>query len=630
MEVGYNFDRENKVWIKRGYINNVVYSDGAAVEQQIYEAVKKCKDISVLSEELETHITNWTSQYFFSKKRANLLRPFAALFKGKHILEPGCGAGSITRFLGECGAYVYALEPNLRRARIAAERCRDLENVTVICDDIGSFESSKKFDGIIQVGVLEYATRYSTDNNATLNFLLHLKSYLKDDGFLITAIENQLGLKYFSGFVEDHAGVMMHNINNNYQPGEATTMGRKKLTDTFENAGFAQNDFFLPFPDYKMPSLVFYPGFNEKNNATNINIESILSNISYQDTQEYTPLFSLDKALPLIAQNDLLYDLSNSFCIFSQCQPHHKAADDILFAFYRTERRKEYCKETLFKLEGDAVKVVCNYLADVPATAGQENIISFDAEEPAFDGVLHHYGLVEIVNRASWNIEQVGNWLNTWFGCLKTELMQMHGLKERKFARLDSTINGKYIDAIPINLIMQPNGFKFIDLEINLNQDVELGYIIFRAVHVSLSRLSSVAPPEEPEYSDVEHILYSLFAYLGYTLTAETLDRYYVYEANLAQDVAALPVTTMKGAVSKLRVRPYMSHLQDSLRRIELLEKHCKTLENQVELLEEQLGQQNDDPIVNLYRKLYTRSSRRKKMLKQLIKKTVSFLHLMA
>src|SRR5688500_6267815 len=160
MEGRYLFDHETKVWVKDRYENQIPYSDGADVETRILEALKKCNDVSVLSEELESHIFNWTSLCFFSKKRANLLRPFASLFKGKYILEIGCGAGSITRFLGECGAIVYAVEPSRRRAAIAAERCRDLENVTIICDDIAHFESDRTFDGIIQVGVLEYATKY--------------------------------------------------------------------------------------------------------------------------------------------------------------------------------------------------------------------------------------------------------------------------------------------------------------------------------------------------------------------------------------------------------------------------------------------------------------------------------------
>ncbi|HEY1201145.1 MAG TPA: class I SAM-dependent methyltransferase, partial [Niastella sp.] len=313
----YLLDRESNVWYKENYEEHIQYSDGDEVERRILEALKKCKDVSVLSEELESHIFNWASLCAFSKKRANLVRPFTSLFKGKTILEVGCGHGAITRFLGECGAQVYGVEPSLNRAKNAAERCRDLDNVTIVCDDIAHFESEHLFDIVIQVGVLEYATSYSLESDATLKFLVQIKKYLSEDGFLITDKENQLGLKYFSGFLEDHHGVMMHSINNNYKPGEATTMGRKKLLEVFEQAGFGNNDVFLPFPDYKMPTLVFYPGFNEKNEQCKVNVDSILSSISYQDPQQNMPLFSLDKALPLIAQNDLLFDLSNSFCILS-------------------------------------------------------------------------------------------------------------------------------------------------------------------------------------------------------------------------------------------------------------------------------------------------------------------------
>src|SRR5262245_45720380 len=133
MKGRYLLDPETNVWIKDNYKNHIPYSDGDDVENQIYEALRKCKDVSVLSEELESHIFNWPSLYFFSKKRANLLRPFASLLKGKTILEIGCGAGSISRFLGECGAVVHAIEPSFRRAAIAAERCRDLPNVKFYC-----------------------------------------------------------------------------------------------------------------------------------------------------------------------------------------------------------------------------------------------------------------------------------------------------------------------------------------------------------------------------------------------------------------------------------------------------------------------------------------------------------------
>jgi 2-polyprenyl-3-methyl-5-hydroxy-6-metoxy-1,4-benzoquinol methylase len=600
------------------------YSDGEDVETRILEALKKCKDVSVLSEELESHIIDWTSLCFFSKKRSNLLRPFAALFKGKTLLEIGCGAGPITRFLAECGATVYAIEPSFRRATIAAERCRELDNVTIICDDIAHFECDRTFDGIIQVGVLEYAAKYSHESDATLKFLENLKKYLTDDGFLITAIENQLGLKYFSGFMEDHNGVLMHSINNNYKPGEATTMGRKKLLEVFGQAGFGSNDLFLPFPDYKMPTLVFYPGFNEKNEQCNVNIESILSNISYQDQQQYMPLFSLDKALPLIAQNDLLYDLSNSFCIFSQNKPVNKVEEDILFAFYRTDLKKEYCKQTLFKQDGAGVKVVRGFLNNVQP--GNEGVFSFEQEEPVYSGVLHHYGLVDIINRNHWRIEQVGEWLAAWFNCLKEELRKQYGFNDADLLRHDLKIKSLYIDALPINLLMQDNGHRFIDLEINLHKDVELGYIIFRSVYVSISRLSSVAVPADNKYIEVENIIYAMFEHLGMPLNAELLDKYYEFEAGFVANVAPVKVATMKGAISQLRVRSVINDLHNTQNRIQSLQTKLQSLEGELEFRQANIRDLNK-LVHGLNHEIHTLSTSRKRMIKQFIKRTLPFLN---
>lgn len=592
MSEKYIFDQHTRVWVKENYVNRIQYCDGTDIEQRIFDSVKNSKDVSVLSDELESHIFDWASLCFLSKRRSNLLRPFADYLKGKHILEPGCGAGPVTRFLGECGAYVYAVEPNIHRAKIAAERCRDLDNVKVFCDDIEGFAIDQRFDGIIMVGVLEYATKYSTEANAPLLFINHLKQFLKEDGFLITAIENQLGLKYFSGYMEDHVGVLMHGINDNYHTGHVTTFGKEQLLHLFEEAGFATNRLFLPFPDYKLPSLVIFPDLYEKHKQAGDDLKNILSNISYMDPQRNVPLFSMDKALPLIAQNGLIYDLSNSFCLLSQLQPHTVFNEEVLWSMYNTERRKEFCKETVFVKNEETVNVVRNYL--LKDSVADDSLIFLEPAEPVYKGTLYHYELVKIVNQDNWTVEQVTGWMKKWLTCLQSYLIRHDKFKPGDFADVHLKMSSKYIDALPINLLMEDDHYQFIDMEIDLNREVELGYILFRTLFVSFSRLSSVAMPSQPHFVETEPLLYRCFAGLGFTLTPEQLNDYYEQEAQLVSSIAAVNIATVKGSVSRLKVRNYILYSEP---------------DSQAELAES---------------RIHRLPTGRKRMLKQFIKRTFS------
>jgi hypothetical protein len=101
---------------------------------------------------------------------------------------------------------------------------------------------------------------------------------------------------------------------------------------------------------------------------------------------------------------------------------------------------------------------------------------------------------------------------------VKKELRKQYKFSDADLLRNDLKIKSRYIDALPINLLLQDNDYRFIDLELNLQKDVELGYIIFHAVYVSLSRLSSVAPPADKKFIEAENILYALFAQLAMPL----------------------------------------------------------------------------------------------------------------
>ncbi|HQV89713.1 MAG TPA: class I SAM-dependent methyltransferase, partial [Nitrosomonas sp.] len=207
-EAGYILDSETNVWSRSNY-DGIAYSDGDEVEQRIAQVVDTATDLSVLSSELRSHCTDWPTKYHLSGVRANILRPFECSLQGD-ILEIGAGCGAITRYLGECGAEVLALEGSPRRAAIARSRTRHMSNVTVTADKFDQFQIDQQFDVITLIGVLEYANLFGADDASALTMLERVRSLLKPNGQLIIAIENQLGLKYFAGAPEDHIGQPMY------------------------------------------------------------------------------------------------------------------------------------------------------------------------------------------------------------------------------------------------------------------------------------------------------------------------------------------------------------------------------------------------------------------------------------
>ncbi|HUU39840.1 MAG TPA: class I SAM-dependent methyltransferase, partial [Desulfatiglandales bacterium] len=187
--------------------DNFDYSDGDHTEEYLKDAMIKARDLSSQSLELEEKIVDWVSEYHLSSQRANLLRGLN--FEGiRNALELGCGCGAITRYLGELGINVDAVEGNFRRAEITKLRCRDLENVTVTHANFNDLIFPKDgYDAIFLIGVLEYAKRFlptaEDHKDAAIKIMSLAKSALKAEGLLFVAIENRMGLKYWMGASED-------------------------------------------------------------------------------------------------------------------------------------------------------------------------------------------------------------------------------------------------------------------------------------------------------------------------------------------------------------------------------------------------------------------------------------------
>lgn len=292
------------------------YSDGGGVERQLRQILSDASDLSSDSNELASQIADWPTEYHLSPTRANLLRCLD-LRGASNVLELGSGCGSLSRYLGEQpGMQVEAIEGSHVRASLAALRCRDLDNVTI---STGNFNEmlfpDNHYDLVLLVGVTEYAGRFSeraTDREALQDLLRLAKRACNENGKVVIAIENRVGLKYMMGAAEDHYGVAYIGIDNYPQPTGIRTYTKAEWLAEISAAGFSACHFAYPFPDYKVPTLVV----TDPCASTHSALRAALAKIRSRD---YVAPFDLGEQEPrlwqAIIEAEALGEFSNSFLI---------------------------------------------------------------------------------------------------------------------------------------------------------------------------------------------------------------------------------------------------------------------------------------------------------------------------
>ena len=307
---------DNQVWYdpKRPDID-FGYSDGQEIEQRLAHIFANAQDLSSTSYELQSHISDWPTEYHLTPTRSNLLRVLD-LSNVKRVLELGCGCGSITRYLGEQGIEVDAVEGSPIRAELAAARNRDLPNVNISTANFNDIDFPQDYyDLVLYVGVTEYAGRFSngkSDEEALQDLLSLAKNAATGDGVVFVAIENRTGMKYVMGANEDHYAKPYIGIHNYAQPAGIRTYTKKEWQGQIAIAGFSEHEFIYPFPDYKIPTIFLAEDYVQANPHCYSHLETNRSRDYVQDF----PLGSKEALLwEAAAASGTLGDYANSFLI---------------------------------------------------------------------------------------------------------------------------------------------------------------------------------------------------------------------------------------------------------------------------------------------------------------------------
>lgn len=528
---GYSLNELSGTWSRAEY-KGIAYSDGDLAEQKLANIINEASDLSIFSTELSKHCTDWARLYHLSSARGNILRPFES-YLGGSVLEIGAGCGAISRYLGECGGQVLSLEGSPRRAQIAAARTRDLNNVTILSERFDDFQTDYRFDVITLIGVLEYASMFSTADDPALGMLQRIRSLLKPNGHLFIAIENQLGLKYFAGAPEDHLGVPMYGIEGRYTKGQPKTFGRRELAELIKQAGFTQSEFLSPSPDYKLPnSITTETGFATREFDSKA---LVWQNVKKDPQLPAETFFKLEHAWPVVIENGLGMELSNSFLISASLDDTPTVPEEVLAYHYSTGRKSSYCKESRFIKTDKEIEVQYNRIKDAPSPpeSGEFRYILPERDDYVRGRVLSE-DFFEIAETPNWSIPDFGLFVKTYLKHLE-HILQQHN-HTITLDNVDLILPGHFIDAVPQNIVIQDNQQPaLIDIEWESVSGVSLGHLLSRACLLLIASTNqfkvSGTPPSRRQF------IIGILDAADIEITSAQLEVYIAKEADFQEKV---------------------------------------------------------------------------------------------
>lgn len=287
-----------------------LYSDGD-IEDELLQIVK-----NHTSDEWNRIIASrqsWPILYHLSHIRENIIE-WLPICSTDRVLEIGSGCGAVTGCLADKAQKVTCIELSEKRSLINAYRNQNRGNIEIL---LGNFEEIERnlnetFDYITLIGVLEYGEKYITGECPYETFLKAAKKHLRPGGSVIIAIENKMGMKYWAGCKEDHIGRYFEGIEDYTQSNGVKTFSKHELEELLRRAGFTNFKFYYPYPDYKLPTVIYSDEYLPKEGELDRNMCNF--------DQERVVLFNEVKAFNTVLRAGVFPLFSNSYLISAKSE----------------------------------------------------------------------------------------------------------------------------------------------------------------------------------------------------------------------------------------------------------------------------------------------------------------------
>lgn len=311
---------------------------------------------------------SWTAMYQLAESRANIIEWLEIPGQAK-ILELGAGCGTITSALLKKGAHVTCQDSNSLYCKLNATRHSQAGDgrLTIYAMPFAQCEPQLEddYDIAVLIGVPMLVKEPET-------LLCGLRKHLKSEGMLVVATENKFGLKYWAGNQEPYTQRYFAGLENtgnrrnlqNKREGTGSrpdlqirtedTDNRPDLQNRLENvvtgpysqdglkkllsdAGFGQQEFYYPYPDYRFALDIYSDKHLPEKGALTYNIAN------YEGDRIL--LFDEQKVFDSIIEEGKFPFFANSYlCLAGNgCK---MLKQEIIYARYASDRSRAHAVRT--------------------------------------------------------------------------------------------------------------------------------------------------------------------------------------------------------------------------------------------------------------------------------------------
>lgn len=492
------------------YPGEDLYSDGL-IEDELLEISKKYKQNEW--NQVIADRCSWPILYHFSHIRQNIT-DWLPITKDETVLEIGSGCGAITGNLAKKAKKVTCIELSKKRTLINANRNKEYDNIEIL---VGNFQDVEKdlterYDYITLIGVFEYSAGYIGTDSPYTKMLQIISRHLKPNGKLIIAIENRLGMKYWSGCTEDHVGTYFEGIEGYPNTTSVKTFSKKEWDQLFDAVGIYKYQMYYPYPDYKFPMDIYsdkwLPEVGE------------LKNNEYNFDRKRLRLFDETRTYNSVITNDLYPVFSNSFLIVASLKEAKDDENYSIYVKYSNERCDDFSQRTHVMEDTKGQRSVYKYSV---TEEGKQHMVDIyqrmqsledlykdtciqvnkcwknkeGIELEYLEGTTLEQILDEFVEKKEY--EEVWNLLERYFSVLRSvsntpfvktqTFTELFGDLDLPAGLLCPAINN--IDAICPNIIWGEKEWKMLDYEWSFAIPIPVNYQIYRVLFYYLC--SSVA-----------------------------------------------------------------------------------------------------------------------------------------